>query len=188
MSCTTIYVADENGDVLPHWEFSNSHGSAMAVWMLLGAKYDSSPRPSWDRSGQEDYWSPFAPGAVDRLFKMVKPPSRMQRWERIVMLTTADNVFVPIEHVGEVAAAMETFCEHFKAKRAGMVFSIGDQAACLRKILQEGTWRGVCWQQTSLSGCLWEGSLGSEDECVPYNIVTGTQHWSLFDDLKDEAV
>jgi hypothetical protein len=183
MSSTVLYVVASNGDVEPYCEFKNSHGGAMAVWTLLGEKYLPQPRPSWLSPNEKSLWSPFLDGALSALFKLAATPGTLEPWERITLLTTADHVVVPIAALAEVTEALETFYTNYRAQRDGYVFSIGDQAAALRNILQEGTWRGVCWNQTTLSDALWEGAYAEADdgERTPYNIDTMDQHWFLFE-------
>mgnify|MGYP003393449922 CR=1 FL=1 len=191
-----MFVVAQDGNVEHYRDFKNSHGGAMAVWCLLGEKYVPQPRPSWVPAGRPHLWSPFEQeGSLRQLFAKAETEGVMEPWERIVMLSTADNVVVPIERLDEVAAAFEKFYDHYKARRDGFVFSIGDQAAAMREILAEGKWRGVCWNQTSVNGdALWYGVYvektrakeeededeDDEKERVSYNIDTMSDHWLFF--------
>lgn len=193
MSSTVLYVIASNGDVEHYCEFKNSWGGAVAIWDLLGKKYTPQPRPTWARPEEGVYFSAFEDGALDKLFKLAQTPGAMEPWESITMMTTADNVVVPIKHVERVAIAFETFFEHYKAQRVGYAFSVGAQAAALRTILEEGEWRGVCWNQTTVNAGVWSRYVtngddeDAEGECVPYNIDTMEGHWFLFEEEEAPA-
>jgi hypothetical protein len=186
MSSTVLYVVASNGDVESYCEFKNAWGGAMAIWELLGKKYVPQARPHWAPSGERDYWSIHAEGALEKLFKLARTPGVMAPWESTTLLTTADTVVVPIKHVERVALAFETFFKHYEVPRAGYAFSVGAQADALRTILEDGDWRGVCWNQTTVNSGIWSRCIASEEddgtdgECVPYNIDTMKEHWFLF--------
>jgi hypothetical protein len=174
MSSTYIYTVGADGDVLFHSEFRNSWGGAMAVWGVLSEKYLGWQRYSLMTKDLQPLWD-------------LNNDRRLEVWERIVLATTLDQVVIDIAHVPTIALAFERFHEHWAPALKGTVFSIGAQAEVLRNIVAEAKskgWRGVCWNQTSVSGGVWEKQVpcdkcksDSEMEPRAYNIDTDEEHW-----------
>jgi len=163
-----MYVAGREGDVEPYAEFRNAHGGSMAVWRILSEKYLDAKGPAFMMLMMQG----FKP-----LFDLHKQ-GKLEPWEAVVLTTTYDKVFIPIEHIASVASAFEKFVEVHGPSQEGMVFSIPEQAKNLRFLLtevEEKGWRGVGWNQNSVSEAIWTGSR--DDEPVPYNIDRDTKHW-----------
>lgn len=192
MSTTDMYVVDADGDIVHHAQFRNSHGGAAAVFSLLGAHYLG-----------VDPFSCFDDGIMSRLEALAEDPSsEMDVDDRLVLLTTDDNVIVRRADVPRLADAFERFYAKWKAKREGYVFSIGAQAEAMRSAIEDPDVQGVCWNQTSV-GDTWneriplpkddDGVSGdglhdedcdvNDDDCDwGYNVNIHKLHRWLFDD------
>ena len=62
-----------------------------------------------------------------------------------------------------------------------------EQAEILRKIAEDDNVIAVGWSQNSVSCEGWDAAGGYDEEteeCLPYNCLTGTKHYWLFDELK----
>jgi hypothetical protein len=177
-----MYTAAPNGDVESYAEFRNAHGGAMAVWRILSEKYLNAKGPAFMMLMMQG----FKP-----LFDMHKQ-GKLEPWEAVVLTTTYDKVFIPIEHVASVASAFEKFVEENAEYGKQFVFSIPEQAKNLRFLLtevEEKGWRGIGWNQNSVSEAIWTGQYGLKedpDEHFPYNIDRDTKHWVWPEDKGDE--
>lgn len=194
MSYTELYVVRPDGQVTSYAQFGNAHGGAMAVWRILIEKYFGVTGVGLIRMMDNNF---------KELFDL-QTRGGLESWEDLVLTTTHDNVIVPIEHVETVAAAMEKFDEVYgpNERAKNYAFSIGSQAKELRQILaerEEHGWRGVCWNQTSVSCPIWSGrwvELSKDDphygqpdydqtEQVPYNVDEHDDHW-FYEPAKSE--
>lgn len=170
-----MYVANREGDVTLYAEFKNAHGGAMAIWRALSESHLGVKGPEFMALMMQE----FKP-----LFDLHKQ-GKLEPWEAVVLTTTYDRVFIPIEHVASVASAFEKFDEvhGFGQHERKLAFSIGEQAKNLRFMLteiEEKGWRGVCWNQTSVNGdALWYGvpDERNQNERRPYNIDQDDEHW-----------
>jgi len=62
-----------------------------------------------------------------------------------------------------------------------------EQAEILRKIAEDDNVIAVGWSQNSVSCEGWDAAGGYDEETeesLPYNCLTGTKHYWLFDELK----
>lgn len=184
MSTTEIYAIESNGDVVHRTDLRNSWGGAMAVWTSLSGRHLNGSDPL---GGMMD--------GFKSLFALLKT-DKLERWEKLVLLTTCDNAVLRAENFMEVADAFERFHEEYRIANEGKVFHARAQAELLRELHREGDehgWRGVCWNQTSVNGdSPWYGvreewdeeSDEEEPDPRPYNIDRDEQHWFVMDDLE----
>lgn len=180
MSSTEMYLVDGDGDVV-HWrEFKNSHGGAAAIWSVLTQHYLKLDAYAWCEQR-----------VLDRLFDAAP---RMDPIDRVVLLSTDDDVMVKRDDVPSLADAFDAFYDRWKAQRVGMVFSLREQAAAMREALEHEDTQGICWNQTSVNESPWyepmpgetiDGEFGGEsyeeivdeDDCEwGYNINVHTKH------------
>lgn len=175
MSTTDVFPIDPDGSIETVWRVPNAWGGAMAVWTGLAQKYV--PEYEVYEAMMDGY---------KKVIALAKDP-RIERWERIVLLTTCDGALVKAENFGKVAEAFETFYAEHKKYHEGKVFHIDKQAELLRRLekeREEKGWRGVGWNQTSVNGdCLWYGTYDDEDEHTSYNIDRDDKHWYIMDDV-----
>lgn len=178
-----MYLVDRDGDVVPLATLQNAHGGAMAIWRILAEK-------RLGISGMRftmlmmDGMRPIFQGAREGKF---------EPWETVALMTTTDRVIVPTEHVEAVASALQKFDDEYGSEmRANdYVFHVGAQARALRDYVEkaeENGWRGVCWNQMSVSESLWDGVLEEgENEPRPYNIDRDAGgHWFWPEDKQDQ--
>jgi len=160
----------------------------MAIWTSLSQRH----LPGSDGFGG-------VMNGFEDLFALIKT-DKLERWEKIVLLTTCDNVMVRAENFIETAEAFEKFHEEYKAPNEGKVFHMKVQADLLRELageVEEHGWRAICWNQTSVNGdCPWYGCRtelsedhpeydpdGDNEDQRPYNIDRDKDHWFAWDDL-----
>lgn len=173
MSSTEMFAVGQNGDVVPFEQFHNAWGSGMAVWQLLSERYLAPLGHTFFELLRD---------GVSSLFDLAREGG-LEPWEVVVLMTTADRVVIPIEHVESVASAFEKFDEHYgdQMRHKQHAFSIPAQAIALRRMVaerEEGGWRGVCWNQTSVGDALWGGVYedGENGDPRPYNIDRDSSH------------
>ena len=195
MSCVEICAFDKKGNAYCYGEVKNSFRGAMAVWHML----------------EERHLPPFIPESVKEYswYQPEMTPEEMQEragyhfsrilcssekglkaiWdladnpeitfhERIVLFTTLDDCLVKKEDIERVIEAFEQF---------GGDTNLPEQAEILRKIAEDDNVIAVGWSQNSVSCEGWDAAGGYDEEteeCLPYNCLTGTKHYWLFDELK----
>jgi hypothetical protein len=158
VSATTLYKITNEGDLEVAATYRNSFGGAMAIWVILMAKYKPGCA-AWDEKHLVPLWSMANDG-------------RMEEFERRTMWTTYDKACIRFEDMPLYAEAMERFAEVHGPSQIGRAFSIPEQAADLRRLHAAGELRGVCWSQNS--ACEWPDR--DEDGELPYNIDICTGH------------
>ncbi len=106
---------------------------------------------------------------------------KIPRHERIVLFTTFDNALVRREHFQEVIDAFRAF---------GGTTSLPEQAEILEKMLLQESIIAAGWNQTSVNADTWANAGGYNEETeeeIPYNCLTGTRHYWIFDEIDAEA-
>lgn len=154
-----MYLVDRDGDVVPLATLQNAHGGAMAIWRILAEK----------RLGI--FGTQFTMLLMDGMRPIFQAAreGKFEPWETVTLMTTTDKVIVPTEHVASVASALQKFAdEHGPEMEANnFVFHVGAQAKVLRDYVEQAEkegWRGVCWNQMSVSESLWDGVRLTEEE------------------------
>lgn len=162
MSCLEVYGVKENGEVEHYADLRNAWQGAMKVWTDLGQKYLGTDCTTllMSEEGARKVWD-------------LAKDSRLSEAEWTVMLMTFDCCVVPVGQMEFCAGA----CEQVNIGHYGK----GGVATVVREMVQKG-YKGVCFNQTSVSGSPWTIHLpeDAEAEDRPYNINTDTKHW-LFD-------
>jgi hypothetical protein len=170
MSYTTLYGINADGDVTTVEHFGNAWGAAPFIWgHLTWAYLPNVVNPQTDKfvPGQRAWYSDT------RLLDDLRA-AKMSRRDRLVYATTMDRAVVRVDNIHELADMFEEFERTYNV--AGKhVCSLSRQAVKLRSMAVDGTWRGCCWQQTSVSDCVWEVRDGGDD-VRSYNIDIDTLH------------
>lgn len=156
MSSTTLYVIERDGSISERTSYSNSHGSAPAVWSALSAKYIPNTVQVGERwhEGQR-HWMLGDPPASDDLWKLANAGG-MQDFERRTCWMTYDRACVRTNDLLLYADALAEFDRVYGPihERLGLAFHIGKMADDLRAVhadAEANGWRGVAWNQTSLA-------------------------------------
>ncbi|MEK4879452.1 MULTISPECIES: hypothetical protein [Paenibacillus] len=167
MSYTEIYGATKDGEVVFVNETRNAWRGAMHVWDKLSEKYGVSG----------GLFSGF-----NQLWKMADT-GKLLDFENVVMKSTFDDVIVKKENIPSLLEAFKEYDKHFPDS------SLLEQAEIIEKeILSDDEMLAVCWNQTSVNSNPWtEGYDEETEEDIPYNILTGERHWSLFKTEKEEG-
>lgn len=176
MSFTEIYAFDKAGNASLYGETRNAWRGAMAVWKTIEDKY----LPPYRLHG-----TTISRTVVGGLGK---DNPAMQIWEladslklpideRIVLHTTFDRCLVKKEHLRHVIDAFNRF--------EGDT-SLPLQAQILAKAEKDPDIIAIGWNQTSVMADTWSNAGGyddEKDEPIPYNCLTGTDHYWLFEQL-----
>lgn len=168
MSYSTVYIINNDGDVVPYTEVLNGT-LALSIWNHISKEYGLrilfGEKPEiWSWCGQ----------------------GKLKRHHDIVMAFTFDHVIVYKKDIPKLIEAFNEFMLECPTE------NMKTQIETLTKIQEEDI-IGVAWQQTSVSDTLWEINPMDEvddddydeelDVSSPYNINTGDKHWDLFDEL-----
>jgi hypothetical protein len=177
MSYSQVFLENDEGEMTPDIELSNSWGTAAKIWSDLFDTYVS------DRSNQYDNWML----GTDRLWKVVDD-KRLPRFERLIMASTFDYCLIKRENFEEMAAYYRTFSE--KYRKEGFVDHLPTIAERMEGLKDEPTVAAMGFYWTSVSDCLWwvyEGCSECEErEQRNYNTNQDKKHWYLFDEYGKE--
>ena len=172
MSYTEIYSFNRDGFAESAGEVWNATRGAWVIWTTMEKRH----LPPFTISGF----------TLSRLNKMDTAEEVWQlavnkavpEHERIVMLSTMDKCLVKKENLPKLIEAFRKF--------EGDT-SLPEQADILEKLLADDDCIAVGWNQTSVSAPIWYRYDEEKDEEIPYNCLTGTDHFWLFADLNEEG-
>lgn len=183
MSYTEIYKFKKNGNAESLADVRNSWRGAMAIWNILDIRYLPPYIPEWAKSLAEQkdryYRSGDFDGEALKEVWALFDREDILLVDRIALGTTFDNVIVMREDIPKVISAFESFVGET---------SLPEQAAILTNALKNDDLIAIGWNQTSVNGDTWTNIGGYDEEneeYLPYNILTMTEHWNLFQDLSD---
>ena len=176
MSYTTIYAFKKNWLPFCLGEVGNSHRSAPAIWDYMEKKYLPPYMPDfaknyiwlkpWHFSRMVSFWTdPNGMYDVWNLFDRKDIPKH----ERIVLWSTFDDSVV-------MKPDFQILIDAFNAFEGES--SLKEQADIIKSALSNEDIVAIAWNQTSLSQTRWYygGGLDENDEELPYNILTMTDH------------
>lgn len=192
MSYTEIFGFDKDGNAYYYADIHNAYRGGMAIWRIL----------------EEKYLPPYIPEHVRKMgittseecearlgYKLTRCKSSLmgdnamkEIWElagkddvsvtdKICLFTTFDNCLVKKDDIPKVIEAFRCFDGETSLK---------EQADVLEKMYSDEDCIAVGWNQTSVNGETWVNFGGydeNNDEGIPYNCLTGTKHYWLFDEL-----
>lgn len=145
----------------------NGMAGAMTIWTELSQKYRLEMPFSSMRDGKLPIWTACNQGKVSEA-------------DSICVRFTYDNVWVKRENTPKLIEALRMF-HRDHVEGTGITPTIEGIATALETALKEDeTLLGFSFNQTSVNPNPW---LEGED-CTPYNVLTGTRHWELFEDWK----
>ena len=202
MSYTEIYAFGKDGKAFFVGEVRNAWSGAMAVWRLMEERHLPLYVPSWVdgtrwyRPGMSDeemiQHIGYRPTRCTVHFNPERDPMQ-DIWdlqnnkaipvhERICLYTTLDKALVKRENIPAVIEAFLDF---------GGDTSLPEQASLLEDVLKDPDVIAVGWNQTSVCADTWANYGGydtEKDESIPYNCLTGTDHFWIFDELDETEV
>jgi len=171
----------KDGKVKYSTEFQNAHLGAMRVWNHLDKKY----LPPFEKYGMP--MSRMIDQNEIQKWWDLQHDERLTDSERICLLSTFDNVIIFREDFCRLAKAFRDF----GAENTHLEY----EADALDDAMNDGDIIALGFCQTSVCENEWTRNRNrSEDEenddYEPYNLITGTDHWNLFehDMLKAKAV
>ena len=148
MSEVEVFGVKESGEVELLDDVNNSWAGAMHVWNTLSTKYDLEGSLF---GGYQKLWSAYGKGI-------------MLPYEEHVLVTTFDSIIINRENIEEIMASFRKYDEVNKGS------NLMEQVEIIESNLESG-YIGFCWNQTTVSDCLWYGSYDEEtDEPIPFNI------------------
>lgn len=197
MSCTEIFAFGKDGNAYLYGTTHNAWRGAVAVWKEMEKRHLPPYAPEYIRL-MPWYYNGITPEEVKA--KLGYTPSRAlafenehteEIWElyknqdipeneRIVLATTFDFAIVKRKNIPDVIDAFLKF---------GGETSLPEQAAILEKMLHDPDIIAVGWNQTSVNGDTWINAGGYDketDETLPYNCLTMSDHWWIFNEECDK--
>lgn len=180
MSYVEIYAFDCAGNGHLYGEIKNSWSGAPAVWAYMEEKYLPPFVP--DGMTLEDIQSDSKKtsrlqsiNTMNEIWELVDDP-KISEADRIVLFTTLDECLVRKEDIPKVVNAFEEFCASSNNQ------NLAKQAEILKKAAADPEVIAVGWNQTSINASTWGNKGGYDyerDSSVPYNCLTGTEHYWL---------
>lgn len=186
MSYTTLYAVNNRGVCHGYREYRNSWGAAAFVWNALVEKY-------WPlKPGQKSWERPVGMGGDMKPVWALAKQQDLPVYERVVLITTFDNMMIRREDFNFVADCFEQFDVALNPNRKiPFEDTSTPQVAChmmafafdFRKLADDKKVCAVCFQQTSVSDDMWYDYSRKK----PYNIYSkgNDKHWFLFDEYPD---
>lgn len=158
-------------------EFGNSWGGAMFIWDSVFERYLKDPKIPYD-----NVLSPLAKHGSEReqaIWNCWKRPD-ISPAAKAVWLCTFDNVLVMPLDFNQFALDLREFVREFL---------IGERICHLPAwadfVDNHADAEAIGFHHTSVSENPWYGWDEATEESVPYNLATGTKHWSLYDRLRE---
>lgn len=99
----------------------------------------------------------------------------LEHWERFVLLFTYDYALTRVEHLNDLADAMDKFDSTYNTGK--YVCHLKDIANRLRVLSEDPTIQGVGLYGMSCSENLWAVYDEALGECVPYDLTKWDKHW-----------
>lgn len=184
MSYTELFAFDKTGNASKVEDIRNAWLGAMKIWRILESKYLPEYRLEYPLSDFFKRENPdFVPSRTSDM-KDIKEiwelayDERLLEHERIVLLSTFDNVLVKRENFVRLIEAFRKF-------EPGT--SLPEQADVIEEESMKDDVIAIGWNQTSINADNWEYyDIDEEtDEGIPYNCLSGEKHWWLFEGLEE---
>jgi hypothetical protein len=165
MSALDIYGFYQDGDAHQYKAIKNSWGGGWAVWEILTEKYGCIDG-GFGSSKFKDLWDKCTAGGLSDE-------------DTITCLFTFDWAWVEKENMVQLAENLLTFGrEHGKAN---ILPSAGH---LLKDASKDDNIIGVSFNMSNVSESLWYRFSEEIDEYEPYNVLTGTDHWEIFQEFE----
>lgn len=189
MSYTEIFKFKKDGNSELVGETKNAFRSAMFVWRFLEKKYLSPYHPAWARvlpsPNPDGYTRTSDLDAIREIWDLGES-EKLTAEEKIILLSTFDDVIVMREDIPKIISSFRTF---------DPLSSLPEQAEIIEDLYNnDPDMIAIAWNQTSVNGQAWkewdtsndEGeNEDTDDQLIPYNIFTNTKHWNLFDNEQE---
>ena len=168
MSYTEIYKFDRDGCAVFAGQVRNAFRGAWSVWTTMEQRH----LPPVTVCGHT--MTRLIGDKAMEIWKLQSNKS-VPEHERIVLLSTMDKCLVKKENLPRLIEAFRKF--------EGET-SLPHQADILEDLLKDDDCIAVGWNQTSVNAPFWISCDGDEE--IPYNCLTQSDHFWLFDDLNEE--
>ena len=190
MANTEIYAFGADGNALLIKNISNIFRGAASIWRLLEEKYLPQYIPEYAKSmgikTKEDCKNKlnYIPSrctamtdekAMTEIWNLVDNPD-VSEDDKICLYTTFDGCLIKQNDIPKVSKAFRSFEGDTSLK---------EQADVLDEIYNSNLYMAIGWNQSGVNNN-WSTFGGIKDGIkIPYNCLTGTYHYWLFDDLKN---
>ena len=191
MSYTEIFGFDKDGNAYSQADIENAWRGAMAIWNILEDKYLPPYVPEYAKkigitTAQDcERILKYKP---TRCTVVMEENAMKEIWDlankndvsdtdRICLFTTFDRCLVKKEDIPKVIQAFRSFEGETSLK---------EQADVLEQMYLDDGCIAVGWNQTSVSCDTWINFGGYDEETeesIPYNCITGAEHYWLFDEF-----
>ena len=183
MSYTEINKFDKTGNAVRIGRVKNAWRGAMRVWDYIDETYLEPYKPTWAIGLYKN--------EPNKRFHRTSDQDEIKKvWAQFnsEKITHSDNIILgsTFDHV---VVLKESLPELIKIFRESAIenSSLSEQADIIEEELKaDPELLGICWNHTSVNQDGWidfkQGKY--DDESEPYNLLTDTKHWNLFDDLK----
>lgn len=193
MSYTEMVSFNKEGIAEDYADIKNAFRGAHAIWGIVEKRYLPIFRPSyvpkWIEDEDLESYLKYRPSRLiptlnqeEHLNNMKEiwnlfHSDKVSRVDKIVLGTTFDKVLVKREDFKELIDAFNSFEGETSLK---------DQAEVIEKMMEDENIIAVGWNQNSVTSNQWICAEYDEEneETIPYNCLTGENHFWLFDDIK----
>ena len=210
---TEIYVFGDDGNARLYGETGSEMLGKTRVWEVLEERHLPPYRPSFVPSdvpgNQVESYVGFKPKrihagqperekALNEIFDLIYS-GKLSRNERVVLVSTFDNVVVEQSFLPRVIEALRTFTDEHNENLVA-------QASLLEKALNDPEIWGIAWNQSSMHSDRWDSYIPykkgehddwdeeyANDEGIchfrePYNMNRDNVHWDIATTLADLPV
>lgn len=198
MSQIIIYRFRKDGTAVKHAWFMNAWKGSVAIWQALEQKYlppyvpEFAMRKWWYRPGmttqelaEKLHFAPSRTGvgtgsAIQEIWDLADNP-QVSEDDRIVLLTTLDNMLLRKENIPRAAAAFRNFEGETSLPRQAEIL---EQLAAMEDCIAVG------WCQNSVVSEDWSscgGYDGRTQRVLPYNCITMNNHEWIMDALNSKT-
>jgi hypothetical protein len=195
MSVIEMVAFKKDGFAVPFADIQNAFLGAPMVWHFIEEKYLPPFKPQWvvnmfgdvpdDKIEETVGFKPTRTAPLSTATTEEKPIREIWRFyhdpaisrtDKIVLGTTFDLTLVRREQFEMVIDALEAFEE---------TGSFKEQAMVIRQMLLDPDIIALGWNQTSVTKNQWTHCHydGDTDEHSPYNCLSESNHFWLFDDI-----
>ncbi len=165
MSSLDVYGFYRDGDAFSYESAKNSWGGGWAIWEILTKKYNCKDG-GFGESKFKDLWDQCTAG-------------KLNDEDTVTCLFTFDRVWVKKENAAQLAENLTVFARAHNTPH----YTLRSTSGILKDASKDDNIIGVAFNMSSVSECFWYRWSDEADEEAPYNVLTGEDHWELFEEL-----
>lgn len=184
MSYTTLFGVPKSGEIEILEEYSNSHGSAPAIWLEIYEKYLKA-------NAKTEYEGYHSEGVLTQMFDS-EFNKKLESHELSCLLLTGDNCMVKRENVKELCESLLKMWVQSKERNPQNVNHLKKISEDLQSLSEQHTYVAFCFNWTSVCDDMWQNKDRHECDCEfctkeddshwLWDISKNKGHWFLFDE------